>query len=191
MKNRFGINKNGFWETNTEIGHVHDKSLCNSLINYLKEKNVKTLIDFGCGMADYVKSIINEKIICEAYDGNPNTEILTNGIGKVLDLSKEFNLNKKVDCVLSLEVGEHIPKEYEQIFINNLCNHSNDLIILSWAIIGQSGDGHVNCQNNDYVISELKKRGFSYELDSSIKLRNSISNAKWFKNTIMIFKKVK
>jgi hypothetical protein len=191
MKNRFEINKNGFWETSTEIGHVHDKSLCYALINYLKEKDVKTLIDFGCGMADYVKSIINEKIICEAYDGNPNTEILTNGIGKVLDLSKEFYLNKKVDCVLSLEVGEHIPKEYEKIFIDNLCKHSNNLIILSWAIIGQDGDGHVNCQNNDYIISELKRRGFSYELDSSIKLRDSISNAKWFKNTIMIFKKVK
>lgn len=191
MKNRFKINQNGFWETNNEIGHVHDKSLCDTLISYLKDKKVKTLIDFGCGMADYVKSIINEKIICEAYDGNPNTEILTNGIGKVLDLSKEFDLNKKVDCVLSLEVGEHIPKEYEQIFIDNLCKHSNNLIILSWAIIGQSGDGHVNCQNNDYIISELKRRGFSYELDSSIKLRNSISNAKWFKNTIMIFKKLK
>lgn len=191
MKSNFIINKNGFWETNSGIGHVHDIALCNSLINYLKEENVKTLIDFGCGMGDYAKSIKKENILCEAYDGNPNTEILTNGIGKVLDLSKEFNLSKKVDCVLSLEVGEHIPKEYEQIFIDNICRHSNSLLILSWAIVGQPGSGHVNCQNNDYIISELNKRGFSYEIESSIKLRNSATNATWFKDTIMIFKKTK
>jgi hypothetical protein len=191
MKNRFEINEKGFWETNTDIGHVHDKPLCNSLILFLNKNKIKNLVDFGCGMGDYVKAIMNENIICEAYDGNPNTEQLTNGIAKVLDLSKKFNLDKKFDCVLSFEVGEHIPKDYEQIFIDNLCNHSEKFIILSWAIIGQSGDGHVNCQNNDYIISELAKRNFSYEPTASIELRNSVSNAKWFKNTIMIFKKTK
>jgi len=189
MKKRFEINEKGFWETNTDIGHVHDKLLCNALISFLNKNKIKSLVDFGCGMGDYVKAIINENIICEAYDGNPNTEQLTNGIGKVLDLSKKFNLDKKFDCVLSFEVGEHIPKEYEQIFIDNLCNHSEEFIILSWAIIGQDGDGHVNCQNNDYIISELAKRKFQYEPTASIELRNSVSNAKWFKNTIMIFKK--
>lgn len=181
------INKKGFWENETGVGHVHDNMLCNKIIQVFENKNIKNVVDFGCGLGDYTKSFIANNINCEAYDGNPNTSELTNGVGKVLDLSKDFELQKKFDCVLSLEVGEHIPKEYEQVFINNICNHTNNLLIISWAIIGQGGDGHVNCQNNDYVINEIENRGFRYDLENSILLRESISTAPWFRNTIMVF----
>ncbi len=39
----------------------------------------------------------------EAYDGNPYTEQLTGGIGKVKDLSQRFNLLKQFKCVMSLD----------------------------------------------------------------------------------------
>ena len=45
---------------------------------------------------------------------------------------------------MSLEVGEHLPKEFEDIFINNLDNNNNYGIVLSWAIKGQGGYGHYN-----------------------------------------------
>jgi hypothetical protein len=183
------INTKGFWETATNINHVHDQSLCNQLIVFLKKNNINTLVDFGCGTGEYVKKFIKENIHCEAYDGNPNTEILTGGIGKVLDLSNTFDLNKQFDCVLSLEVGEHIPKKYEQIFIDNICHHTNKFLILSWAVIGQGGHGHFNCQNNKYIIEQLEKRHFIYQTQESNILRNSSSNAWWFKNTIMVFRK--
>jgi hypothetical protein len=183
------INENGFWENENGIGHVHDPRLCNKIIEFFKTKNVKNVVDFGCGLGDYTRSFISNGINCDAYDGNPNTPNLTNGVGKVLDLSKEFDLDKKFNCVLSLEVGEHIPKEYEQIFIDNICKHTNNLLIISWAILGQGGDGHVNCQNNDYIINQIENREFEYDLESSTFLRNSISTAPWFRNTIMVFNK--
>ena len=62
-----------------------------------------------------IKQLISEGFKCEAYDGNPNTPEMTGGIGKVLDLSERFDLGKKFDYVVSLEVAEHIPKEYEEI----------------------------------------------------------------------------
>lgn len=180
------INKNGFWESDTDIGHFYDDTLSNSLLEFLEKNNIKTLLDLGCGKADYCANFLKNKIECTAYDGNPNTEKLSNGIGKVLDLSLNFNLNKKYDCVLSLEVGEHIPQIYEDVFISNICNHSNKWIILSWAIIGQMGSGHVNCQNNDYIISKIEKYNFNYCEDFSNTLRQN-SSASWFKNTVMVF----
>lgn len=184
------INKNGYWETNTGEGHVHDHSLSNSLIDFLKSENIESIVDLGCGMGDYAHKFIANGIPCDAYDGNPNTNLLTQGLGKVLDLSAPFDLGKKFDCVLTLEVGEHIPKEYESIFIDNITKHTGKILLLSWAILGQTGDGHVNCQNNDYIISQIEKIGFKYLLDNSNVLRNSISNALWFKNTIMVFRKI-
>ncbi len=187
--NRFSINDKGYWETDNEIGHVHDSELCKSIINFFNRNKIINVVDLGCGMGNYARSFVSEGIFCDAFDGNPNTEVLTGGLGKVLDFSVPFNLNKKYDCVMSLEVGEHIPKQYESTFIQNLCNHSNGWIILSWAVIGQGGDGHVNCQNNDYIVDELSKLNFQFNLTESNNLRK-YSTLSWFKDTIMVFEKI-
>jgi hypothetical protein len=184
----FKINDKGFWESTDSSGHLNDRNLRNNILNLLKENSIESLVDFGCGMGDYSRYFIENGIICEAYDGNPNTVSLTRGIGKVLDLSEEFNLQKKFECVLSLEVGEHIPKEFEQIFIDNITKHVSKILILSWAVVGQGGDGHVNCQNNDYVIDQITKRGFSFDLPKTITLRSN-STLPWFRDTILVFNK--
>jgi hypothetical protein len=183
------INTRGFWENPTGIGHAYDSKLATAILLMLKKNGVETLVDFGCGKADYVKLFKRHGIYCEAYDGNPNTKELSGGLGSVLDLSQYIDLDEGFDCVMSLEVGEHIPADYEQTFIDNLCRHSYrpGLILLSWAIPGQDGDGHVNCQPNEYIIEKLMQKG--YELDEAwtAKLRKSAS-LWWFKNTLMLFR---
>lgn len=183
------INEKGFWENETGVGHAHDERLSRAILQLIKREHVDTLVDFGCGKADYVKLFLRHGIYCEAYDGNPHTYELSNGLGSVLDLSQHVDLDEGFDCVMSLEVGEHIPAEFEQTFIGNLCRHSYrpGLIIISWAIPGQDGDGHVNCQPNEYIIEQMLSRG--YELDEVVteKLRKAAS-LPWFKNTIMVFK---
>jgi len=186
----FSINQKGYWESDTSYAHVYDALLSKTLIKYLKDNNIKSIYDFGCGMGDYAKNIINAGITCKAFDGNPFTKELTGGVGDVLDLSVPVQL-EKFDCVLSFEVGEHIPAEYEETFINNLVNNTNSKIILSWAVEGQGGTGHVNCRNNDYIINVFKNKDFEYDEESSMHLRSHISNAPWFRNTIMIFDKIK
>lgn len=182
----FLINKNGFWETTDYSGHIYDKSLSKALIGFLKKNNALNVADFGCGTGQYTKALVENGFECSGFDGNPNTVTLTDGFGKVLDLSIPFDLKKKYDWVLSLEVGEHIPEKFEGIFLNNLVCHAKNGIILSWAIPGQHGDGHVNCKTNRYIITQMKKRGWKNDKKSAIKLREQ-STLGWFKNTIMVF----
>jgi cyclopropane fatty-acyl-phospholipid synthase-like methyltransferase len=184
------INDLGYWETTDQTGHVHDLSIAASLCNYLADKEAETIVDFGCGLGDYAKAFKAKSYKIEAYDGNPNTETLSGGIGKVLDLSKPFYLGKKFDVVLSLEVGEHIPKEFEEQFIDNITKHAKKHLIISWAIVGQGGDGHVNCANNDYIIGQIVDRGFKHNENDSQKIRKAATNASWFGYTIMVFDKV-
>ena len=106
----------------------------------------------------------------------------------VLDLSKEFDLGKKYECVISLEVGEHIPPKFEQTYLDNLDRHCSQCIIISWALPGQGGAGHVNEKDNSYVKNEFKKRGYKSWVEAENHFRNS-STFGWFKNTIMIFLK--
>ena len=182
------INEKGFWENPTSEGHAFDFKLANAILKVLKKQEVESLVDFGCGKADYVRLFKEHGIYCEAYDGNPNTKELSGGLGSVLDLSEYIDLDEGFDCVMSLEVGEHIPSEFEKTFIDNLCRHCYrpGLIILSWAVPGQVGDGHVNCQPNSYIKEQMRLRGYELNKALTYMLRHH-SSLWWFRNTIMVF----
>jgi hypothetical protein len=81
-----------------------------------------------------------------------------------------------------------IPQKYESTFINNLLKHSNGLIILSWATIGQGGHGHVNEQPNEYIEEIFKNNNYSRNKELETRLRSAVEWW-WFSNTIMVFKK--
>lgn len=180
------IHKNGFWLNTSSDGHFFDKNLSKKIIEILKSEKIKTVVDLGCGKGEYAQQIMQEKIQCDCYDGNPNTELFSNGLCKVIDLTNPINL--KYECVISLEVGEHIPNEYEQIFLNNLINSSEKIIILSWAILGQSGRGHVNNRNNDYIEQKFKEKSWIRNKEKENILRKG-STLPWFKNTLMVYEK--
>lgn len=183
------INKNGFWEgKQAESQHIHDKTLSLALINFFKNEKIDNVCDFGCGMGNYVKDLKKNNLKAMGFDGNPNTPELTNNECKVLDLSKPIKFDIPFTWVMSLEVGEHLPKQFEDIFINNLHNNNKNGIVLSWAIKGQGGHGHYNEQNNDYIKKKICKLGYINDLEIENKLRES-STLKWFKNTIMVFRR--
>lgn len=177
------IDPHGFWLEILESNkHCCDESLLKMLIKIF---DVSTVVDIGCGDGSYTKGFIEKGIDCIGYDGNPLTPELTGGLCGIKDFSQKVNIGK-FDLVLSLEVGEHIPLEYEQVFIDNICRSSKKWICLSWGIPGQPGYGHVNCKSNEYVISEMTKRGFIFDKKRSNKLRDK-SIFDWFKNSIMVF----
>ena len=189
------MDKNGVWIGNMGIStlmsgggspHKVDNGLLNNLSSIFEENS--SIVDFGCGNADYIRNLISEGFECEAYDGNPNTPEMTGDLGKVLDLSKKFDLNKKFDYVISIEVAEHIPKEYEEIYVDNLIRHTEYYLITSWAVKGQGGDGHVNEQDEDYVLNLYKEKGMVYQKEISEALR-SVATLGWFKKTIYVFGK--
>ena len=129
-KRNFKIDEKGFWYCENEEGHCFDLFLCKEIIKILRKENINNIVDFGCGPGKYVASILEEGFECIGYDGNPNTPNYTNGICGVLDLSEDFTLDAKFDCVISLEVGEHIPKEYESVFLDNINGKIHVAIIM-------------------------------------------------------------
>lgn len=170
-----------------EYEHCYDSSLSNAVCLLAKSLGVGKLYDFGCGPGKYVEAFQNFGIDATGIDGNPVTSTIPNC--KVQDLTSEFQMDP-VDFLLCLEVGEHIPKEFESTLLSRIDNHLNPsgTLVLSWAVEGQGGFGHVNCQNNDYVIRVMKTLGYSFMIVESMMLRNAAS-VSWFKNTILVFKK--
>ena len=94
------------------------------------------------------------------------------------------------DVSISLEVGEHLPKEAQEVFMQNVCNSAENALILSWAEIGQAGIGHVNCRSQEDVIEDVESRGFVLDKELTKDARENIDdNCDWFRRTLLIFKR--
>ena len=89
---------------------------------------------------------------------------------------------------MSLEVAEHVPKEFEKIYVSNIVRHAIEGIVLSWARPGQNGHSHVNNRPLDYVITFLGMLGFDHDPVASKKLRG-IASVSWLRRNINVYKR--
>lgn len=187
----------GYWLNETGEGHVFDRPLSQEIIAFMKENYLNSVLDLGCGEGSYLRAFTEAGIRCIGLDGNPHTEELTGGLGCKVELHKpiryavsklDSRLISEFDLVLSLEVGEHIPEEYEQIFLDNVVKPASAWIILSWAIPGQGGAGHVNCKSNADIIREMGNRKYICNWVNTLRFRKA-AELPWFKNTLMVFQK--
>lgn len=179
----------GFWnDEEARTNHDFSYKLAKFIGEYFKKED--HLVDFGCGPGTYLRYLHDigftslmgyEAIIPDGQEFN--------NIGGQ-DLATSFNMLNKAVNGLCLEVGEHIPKEYEAIFLDNLCNNCTERIVLSWAIPGQSGYGHVNCQYNIYIVQEMERRGWKMLVEDSLEARQHVEDrVHYFRDTLMIFGK--
>lgn len=175
----------GAWVGEALEEHCFDPRLAQALVRFLWSRGAASIYDFGCGNGAYTLFFRQHGLRCEGFDGNPETSRMTQGQCVELELHQPVDL-QPVDWVISLEVGEHIPLEYEAIFLDNLARHAKKGVVLSWAIEGQGGHGHVNCRNNDYMIEQMRQRGFRYLPEPSRNLR-AIVELSWFEETLMVF----
>lgn len=186
--------QNGAWRTKSIVGHFFDKSLARELLSLLSLLKVRDVADFGCGPGWYTYLLYKQGYKVNGYDGNPHVKEMSSLLFndgfycQYADFTLPISVKEPFELILCLEVGEHIPQIYEDVFIQNLVNNSKKYILLSWAIPNQKGWGHVNCHTNEYVIERMRKYGYHYNLSTSAILRKAASLF-WFKDTIMFFER--
>lgn len=182
------ISETGFWIENDDHEHFFSPELSKIINYYCKMNKVRTVYDFGCGTGEYLQALADKypDVKGTGFEGSQTDRIFKSIVAQ--DLSKPFQLTP-ADLAISIEVGEHIPKEFEQTFIDNISNNSSKHLIISWAIEGQGGLGHINCQNNDYIINQFEARGWKFNSELSYDLRDTFPKDIWLKNTLMIFGK--
>ena len=115
-------------------------------------------------------------------------EIVSEGRVSFLDLTLPLYGLPLYDWIISLEVAEHIPKQFESIYIDNLVRHAREGLVISWAAPGQRGYSHVNNRPLDYVKAVMEGHGFKYDTVSSDLLRHS-AVVEWFKTNINVFRR--
>jgi hypothetical protein len=178
------IHPNGYWEIPDKT-YRFDKGLALSIACFAAEHNVDEIIDVGCGNGAYTFRLRGHGFDVDGYDGNPYTTEITDGECGVQDFAVPVMIRPR-DLLMSLEVAEHIPADKESVFIENILAPQCPYVIVSWAIEGQGGLGHVNCRNNDYVIEKFWPYGYAL-MEKETKRLRKCSRIKWFKKSIMVY----
>lgn len=193
------ISNTGYW--NEEEIHQHEgtysENLAEWISSYFSNEKDNQIIDFGCGLGTYSIYLNNKGF-------NRIIGIEGSIVESLPDFIKEWDLSLPIDKMegyssikeksfnsICLEVGEHIPSEYESIFLDNLSSLTSNKIILSWAVRGQLGNGHINCLNNEEIIDKMSLCGFIFLREDTERVRREVdfTNTPWLKNSIMIFRK--
>lgn len=178
---------NGAWDQWTaDKYHASSPMLAGWLAKYLPlDENV---IDFGCGNAFYVSELAAVGFNCVGVEGFKLNNFLHDQI-IIKDLTEPIDLPIR-GSVISLEVGEHLPKRAEQTFLDTITKHCTRHLIISWALPGQPGIGHINCQSQVYITSEIERRGFEFLPMETENARAHVDkNTDWFERTLLIFKR--
>ena len=157
------------------IKNLYNEDFHNYHIKWFREKNynfAKTIyelynfdsvVDLGCSIGTFLEPFFKngkrvqgyEYCYEESMNGIKQIDGLINNI-KFGDVTKEIDDNTKYDCSVSIEVAEHIPNEFSESLVKNLIKLSKGFIIFTAARPGQSGTGHINCQEKDFWIICLR-----------------------------------
>ena len=179
------IGATGIWseELAASGAHKHDEALSAAIGRMFGDPR-KTLIDFGAGRGDYLRDLNGQFFNVRGYEGTPNDCQYV----EQADLSHSRFVPAPCDIAICLEVGEHIPRALMHQFLDNISFNVREMLVLSWAIPGQGGDGHVNELKPETVEQLMHARGFDPSPQHAIKLRQA-SRLPWFRNTINVFRR--
>ena len=104
------------------------------------------------------------------------------------DLTDSWNIERKFNLLLCLEVAEHLPSDSASNFIQNLTKHS-DTIVFAAACPNQPGQGHINCQWIDYWQDLFNKYGYACYDEIRPLIWDENFPEWWYKQNIFIAKK--
>jgi len=150
----------------------------------------RSVLDVGCGLGTWL-SVARELGVQDimGVDGpwlEKSRLRVPEKLVRVVDLEKPFELGRRFDLVMCLEVGEHLSQDAARNFIASLTTHA-DALLFSAAIPFQGGHHHVNEQWPDYWSTLFAERGF-VPLDF-IRARIWTDNSVlwWLRQNILLF----
>lgn len=115
-----------------------------ALSDYIRPASV---LDVGCGTGSWLKAFSQAGASeIRGLDGDYVNRALLAMDPQCFtptDLAEPFDLKRRFDLTISMEVAEHLPFACAERFIGDLCRHS-DVVLFSAALPFQGGTHHVN-----------------------------------------------
>jgi hypothetical protein len=101
------------------------------------------------------------------------------------NLTQPWDLGRRFDVAICLEVAEHLESDFAPILIDSLVRHA-DRIFFGAARPGQTGQHHVNCQWPSYWQKKFNDRGFVCADDIRWKIWDDERIEPWYRQNIFL-----
>lgn len=151
---------------------------------------VRSLLDVGCGQgawcAEWLAAGIPEVLGIDGEYVDRDAMLIPTANFRAQDLSRSFDLGRRFDLVVSLEVAEHIPEEAARTFVENLARHG-DVILFSAAVPGQGGEFHVNERPYGYWRAIFAEQGFRCLDAIRPRILKDASVEPWYRYNTLLF----
>lgn len=125
---------------------------------------IGSVVDFGCGSGTWLRAFreLGAREVHGVDQFDPRgVELLIDATEyQRADLTRELELGRRYDLALSLEVGEHLPREASRTLVRNL-TAASDRVLFSSATPGQGGVNHVNERPLADWLEMFAERGFA------------------------------
>lgn len=148
-----------------------------------------SLLDVGCGLGTWLRAAIDMGITdYQGLDGVPipgSTLLFPKEHFFCQDLTQAWNLGRKFDVALCLEVAEHLDEAHAETLVSSLTKHS-DKIIFSAACPDQPGQHHVNCQWPVYWQQLFNRHGFACSDDVRWLIWTHGDIEPWYRQNIFV-----
>jgi hypothetical protein len=165
--------------------YMLDASLADCLSRFFEGR---TITELGAGVGRYAKHIresgLTGRVV--AYDGMPDVETKSGGAVLYADLSTKENSIETSDWAMTLEVAEHVPKQFEATFLGNIDKANRIGVVLSWSRL-QGSRGHVNPKGPRAVIAQFQERGYEHDRNATRKLRKCAKHPN-FRSCLLVFR---
>jgi len=153
----------------------------------------ESVIDFGCAIGTHLEPFYNKGVKIKGIEGNKyaiENSVVPSRYVVQHDLRDPFEPSDYYDLALSIEVAEHIPEEFSDIYADTIAD-SAERIVMTAAPPGQGGTHHVNEQTLEYWIQKFENRGFKFDQNETNKVASlfDVDNSTWMENNLLIFKK--
>lgn len=181
-----------YWGKDLNASNEVSHCIATAINTFAVDEGYRSIADYGAGLGGFGMFLKQQGIPeVHCYDADPIVVKTSGGLCQTVDLGKEQPSLPKVDLAMTLEVGEHIPKEFEQSFLNNLAEAGTKAVVVSWAHPGQGGTRHVNEQPQWYIADQLRQRGYALDRYRTEAMRTSAQGCHewWYSQNTMAFKK--
>jgi SAM-dependent methyltransferase len=122
-----------------------------------------SVLDVGCGVGTWLETAQRLGVPdVMGIEGNWLDRSLTSIPAEKIvnfDLERPFDIGRRFDLVICLEVAEHLHAAAAELFIDSLARHA-DVVLFSAAIPFQGGHHHVNEQFLDYWAALFERHDY-------------------------------
>ena len=169
------------------VRHGDSQTWCANLWRYLIDRfAISSVLDVGCGEGHAARFFHKQGLYAHGIDG-----LLANVERAVMPIAlhdlRAGPYVMPVDMVWSCEVAEHIDLAYLSNYLDTLAN--GVIIAMTYALPGQAGYHHVNCQPSEYWIELIEQRGYRLSPDNEMcrKIANTEPSWNYFCQSGLVF----